>query len=93
MPRNPLKNFSRRKSANALDTFTEAPPQPSFRVIERPDSAPYNGGDRLSRRVSSGQSLNLYAQSARTKSADNLRLDANRYVGWDDQGDGDKTRD
>lgn len=77
MPRNPLKNFRRKSSANALEFATAvepSSPQSTFRVLERPATDGFDGGNGLNKRLSSGRPL-----TAKTTSADNLGAYANRY--------------
>lgn len=75
------KGFTRRKSSgNALEELTN-PPEPSFRVFERPGSKSFDGGTTL-KRMSQGRPL-----SAGPHLDDNIFVDSrtspnlnNRYV-------------
>ncbi|KAL9641025.1 MAG: hypothetical protein Q9204_000378 [Flavoplaca sp. TL-2023a] len=80
MPIKIPKPFPRRKSSgNALEELTN-PPQPSFRVFERPDSKSFDGGNTL-KRMSQGRPL-----SAGHNLENSLYIDgsnpnlSNRYV-------------
>lgn len=84
MPKNPLKGFTRRKSSgNVLDLQPEVPAVPavpvqsSFRVLERPNKAGFDGGDKLHKRLSTFGSP---AQHSRGKSAEDLGASTNRSV-------------
>lgn len=82
MPRNPLKTFRRKSSANVLELEGQADPSPAqstFRVLERPattnnNNNGFDGGSGLQKRLSSGRPLNVKATSS-----DNLAAYSNRY--------------
>jgi len=82
-----VKLFGRRRSSgNPLDIAPEnpEPATSSFRVLERPDKPTHsygaaNGGP--SKRVSGVRAFNSPLQQLRGKSADDLRLGPNRWVG------------
>ncbi|KAF2156770.1 hypothetical protein K461DRAFT_3999 [Myriangium duriaei CBS 260.36] len=77
--RNPLKNFRRKSSGNALDIQqhddTAAPAQSSFRVLERPAKDPR---DRSST-IITGRPAAFPLQHPHAKSVDNLGYNINRY--------------
>ncbi|KAH0253683.1 hypothetical protein KCU71_g22589, partial [Aureobasidium melanogenum] len=90
MPKNPLKNFARRKSSgNILDLPSEStsppPASSSFRVLERPDKAAtagnggYPGGPV--KRTSGGRPGSSILLNRRSdKSQEDLLASANRSV-------------
>lgn len=93
MPKNPLKNFARRKSSgNVLDIPSEStPPAPagsSFRVLERPDkAAPATAGSggyavgANSNRTSGGRPGSAFLLNKKSgKSQEDLIASANRSV-------------
>lgn len=56
MPIKLPKGFSRRKSSGQILEEVQNPPQPSFRVFERPPSKSFDGGVAL-KRMSQGRPL------------------------------------
>lgn len=70
MPIRFSKGFPRRKSSgNALEELTN-PPQPSFRVFERPGSKSLDGGTTL-KRMSHGRPLSAEPQLEENVFVDN----------------------
>ncbi|KAL8843560.1 MAG: hypothetical protein Q9170_000064 [Blastenia crenularia] len=80
MPIKLPKAFPRRKSSgNALEELTN-PPEPSFRVFERPDRKSFDGGNTL-KRMSQGRPLSAGHNLGNSLYADNSNPNfGNRYV-------------
>ncbi|KAL9029728.1 MAG: hypothetical protein Q9196_002067 [Gyalolechia fulgens] len=83
MPIKLPKAFPRRKSSgNALEELTN-PPEPSFRVFERPDGKSVDGGNPL-KRMSQGRPLSAGQNISSSLGTDGSNPNfSNRYVLWE----------